>query len=112
MEKEKTNENKITIESFSQVWCMLTLNQIIYKENNQNFNLNLIAIGFSNGRIYLINLSNMKCHQIIKESNTIYSLCQFNNNPKYLICSISTGHISIYILKDSFYEIIQKFEKH
>ena len=58
---------------------MLELNSINYFENEQKINLNLVAIGFSSAKIYLINLSTMEIHQILKESNSIYSLCQFNN---------------------------------
>ena len=90
---------------------MLKLNSISYFENEQKINLNLVAIGFSSAKIYLINLSTMEIHQTIKESNSIYSLCQFNNNSKYLICSISNGFLSIYVLKDKYYENIQKIQK-
>ena len=110
--KEKDNKKYIELENyFSSVWCMLKLNSINYIENGKNLKLNLIAIGFSGGRIYLINSSTMEIHQLINETSTIYSLCQFNNNPKYLICSLSTGFISIYILKDKYYEIIQTIRK-
>ena len=33
------------------------------------------------------------------------------DNSKYLICSISTGFLSIYVLKDKYYENIQKIQK-
>ena len=112
LNKEKDNKKYLKLENyFSSVWCMLELNTINYIENEKNLKLNLIAIGFSGGRIYLINASTMEIHQLINEENTIYSLCQFNNNSKYLICSLSTGFISIFILKDKYYEIIQKIQK-
>ena len=112
MKDEKEVPKQITIDNLnSQVYCMLTINPINYQENGNDINLQLVAIGFSIGRIYLINLSTMEIHQLIKESNSIYSLCQFKNNSKYLICSLSTGHISIYILKDKFYQQIQKIQK-
>ena len=112
MEKEKKFEDQcISLDAIAQVWCMIKINIITYIENGEKINLNLLAVGFSNGRIYLIDLSIMKSHQIIKESNTVYSLCQFNNDTKYLICSISTGFISIYRLNNTIYEIIQKIQK-
>ena len=115
IEIKKENENRkkyITIENnYSSVLCMLELNQISYFEKEKKISLNLVAIGFSSAKIYLINLSTMEIYQIIKDSNSIYSLCQFNNNSKYLICSLSNGFISIYILKDKYYEIIQKMQK-
>ena len=67
-------------------------------------------MGNSKG-IYLINLNTKKIHQFINETSTLYSLCQFKDNSKYLIGSLSSGHIVIYILKDKYYELIQKIQK-
>ena len=111
-EEEKKEEKPLIIENcYSRVSCMLKLNKINYIENGKNIDLNLVAVGFASGRIYLINLPEMTVYQIIKESNSIYSLCQFNNNNKYLICSISTGYICIYILKDNIYVKFQQLQK-
>ena len=76
---------------------MLKLNKINYQKDGNNLSLNLVAIGLSNSKIYIINLSTMKTHQIIKGLSTVYSLSQFINNPKYLFSSFSNGFIGIYI---------------
>ena len=119
-EKEKDEKKKLIEDEqnhfiignyYSTVSCMLKLNTINLIENGKSINLNLVAIGFAGAKIYLVDLSSMKAYQIIKESNSIYSLCQFNNNPKYLICSISTGFINIYILKDNLYIKFQQLQK-
>ena len=41
------DENHISFGFYSSVWAMLKLNKIIYKENNENKELNLAAISFS-----------------------------------------------------------------
>jgi hypothetical protein len=53
----------------------------------------------------------MKIHQLLNAPSVIYSLCQFNNNPKYLFCSVSSGLIIVYILKKDKYEEIQRLQK-
>ena len=53
----------------------------------------------------------MKIHQLLKETNTIYSLCQFNNDSKYLMCSLLSGFITIFKLKGKLYEFIQRIQK-
>lgn len=114
LEDEKDDKSYLTIKNvFSSVWCILNLNSINYIENGKNIVLNLAAIGFSGGQIYLINLSTLEIHQLLKETNTIYSLCQFNNDSKYLICSLSSGFISIFILKGKYYDSdpIQRIQK-
>ena len=109
---EKDDENHITIEGFYSVWCMLKLNPINYIENGKKVTLNLVGIGMSNQRIILINLSTMKVHQTLEASNTVYSLCQFSNNSKYLFCSVSSGFIIVYKLKENnTYEEIQRIQK-
>ena len=90
---------------------MLKLNPINYTEDNKSNILNLAAIGLGNGNIILINLSTLKIHQGIKSLNTIYSLAQFNNNPNYLLCSLSNGYIIIYKLNNKIYEEIQRLQK-
>jgi len=110
-EEEKDDENHISLGFISTVWCMLKLNPINYIEDNKSNILNLAAIGLGNGKIILINLSTLKQHQEIKSLNTIYSLAQFNNNPNYLLCSLSNGFIIIYKLKNKIYEEIQRLQK-
>ena len=109
--EDLNDKNHVKLTDYSSVWCMLKLNTINYKENEKNIILNLVSIGLSNGKIYLINLSSMKIHQMLKAPNTVYSLTQFNNNPKYLFCSTSSGFIIIYILKENKYEEIQQLRK-
>ena len=110
-EEEKDDENHISLKIITSVWCMLKLNPINYTEDNKSNILNLAAIGLGNGYIILINLSTLKIHQGIKTLNTIYSLAQFNNNPNYLLCSLSNGYIIIYKLNNKIYEEIQKLQK-
>ena len=105
------DEKHITLDCSSSVWCMLNLNKINYQEDGQNLSLNLVAIGLSNSRIYVINVSTMKTHQIIKGESIVYSLSQFSNSPKYLFSSFSNGFIGVYILKGKKYEEIQKLQK-
>ena len=103
--------NTISFEFNSSVWAMLKLNKIIYKENNENKELNLAAISFSNGKIIIININTMKIHQELIAPNTPYSLTQFKDDPNYLISSISNGQLIIYILKENKYEQFQVLEK-
>ena len=90
---------------------MLKLNKIIYKENNTNLILNLVALGFSNNRIIIIDLDSLKIHQELKTPKIVYSLTQFKDDSNYLISSLSNGQLIIYILKDNKYETIQILEK-
>ena len=108
---QKSDENHILLEINSQIWCMLNLNKITYTENNTSLDLNLVAIGFSNGKIIIIDINSLKIHQELKTPNTVYSLTQFINDPKYLICSLSNGLLIIFILKDTKYEQIQVLRK-
>ena len=103
--------NTISFEFNSSVWAMLKLNKIIYKENNENKELNLAAISFSNGKRIIININTMKIHQELRAQNTPYSLTQFKDDPNYLISSISNGQLIIYILKENKYEQFQVLEK-
>ena len=109
---KNSDENHILIEIGSSIWCMLKLNRIIYKENELNINLDLVAIGFGTGIIIIINLNTMKIHQELKAPDTTYSLAQFNSDNKYLICSLSSGQLVIYVLKEqNKYEQFQILEK-
>ena len=108
---EKKDENHILLDTWSSIWCFLKLNIITYKENNIYLDLNLVAIGFSNGKIIIINLNSLKIYQEIMAPNTVYSLAQFENNPQYLICSLSNGLMIIYLLKENKYEDFQVLEK-
>ena len=111
---EKNNKEKIlSIDSFSTVWSMIKLNTINYleKETNKEIILNLVAIGLADGTIFIINLISMKIHQKLKTINTIYSLAQYKDNPKYLLCSLSNGYIIIYKLDYNNYIEIQKLKK-
>ena len=105
------DEKHILLDTGSKIWCMLKLNKIVYEENSTNIELNLVAIGFSNYRIILINLDTLKIYQELKTSDTAYSLSQFKDDPKYLICSLEDGKIVIYILKNNKYEQFQILEK-
>ena len=109
---KNSDENHILIEIGCSIWCMLKLNRIIYKENELNINLDLVAIGFESGKIIIINLNTMKIHQELKAPDTTYSLAQFNSDTKYLICSLSSGQLVIYVLKEqNKYEQFQILEK-
>jgi hypothetical protein len=108
---ERGDENHIVLDTTSKIWCMLNLNKIIYKENNENKYLNLIGLGMSNDRIILIDINTMKIHQEIFTTNTVYSLAQFKDYSNYLICSLSNGQMIIYILKENKYEEFQVLEK-
>ena len=95
----------------STIYSILKLNPISFKEINQNIIFNCVAIGFSDNQIIILNLLSMKIHQIIKTSNTVYSLSQYNNNSDYLFASLSNGLIMIYKLNKDKYEEIQQLEK-
>ena len=89
---------------------MIKLNPINYleKETNKEIILNLVAIGMADGAIFLINLFTMEIHQKLKTINTIYSLTQYKDDPKYLVCSLSNGYIIIYKLDNSNNNYIEK----
>ena len=106
---KNNQKDYIILDTTSKIWCMLKLNEIF--ENNEKLNLNLVALGFSNNKIIIINLFNMKIHQEIETSDTVYSLAQFKDDPKYLICSLSNGQMIIYILKQNKYKQFQILEK-
>ena len=91
----------------STVYCILKLNPITLKRIHQN----LVAIGFSDNQIMILNSLSMKVHQIIKTSGSVYSLSQYNNNSNYLFASLSNGLIMIYELNKDIYEEIQNLEK-
>ena len=108
---ENSDENHISFDTFSSIWAMLKLNKIIYLENNENKELNLAAISFSNGKIIIININNLQIHQELKCPNTPYSLAQFKDDPNYLISSISNGQLFVYILKENKFEELQILKK-
>jgi len=101
-----TNPN-IILNTSSTIWCMLKLTNIIYNYKI----LNLVAIGFEDNTIIIINLLSMEIHQTIITKDTVYSIAQFKNDSNYLICSLSNGEIIIYILKGNKYEHLQTLEK-
>ena len=101
------NNSNIILNTSSLIWCMLNLNKITY----QNTYLNLIAVGFANGKIIIFDLSKMSIHQEIKNNDKVYSLTQFKDDNKYLIFSLSNGMMKIYILKENKYEHLQTLEK-
>ena len=105
------DENHILLEMHSSIWCMLKLNKITYIENDNNIDLEQVAIGFSSGRIIFINLSTLKINQEIKEADTIYSLTQFKDDPNYLISGLENGNLIIYKLNVDKFEQIQILEK-
>ena len=108
---ENSDENHILLDIYGKIWCMMTLNNINYIEINEKINLNLVAIGLSNDKIILINLSTMKIHQEIQTPNTVYSLAKFNDDPKYFIASFENGQMIIYKLNKDKYEQHQLLEK-
>ena len=93
------------------VYSIIKLNPVIFKNVNKKIILNLIAIGFSDNQIIILNMVSMKVHQKIKTSNSVYSLCQFNNNSNYLFGSLSNGLIMIYELNNGKFEEKQQLEK-
>ena len=102
--KDKVENNYIYE---STVYCILKLNPITLKQIHQN----LVAIGFSDNQIMILNLLSMKVYQIIRTSETVYSLCQYDNNPNYLFASLSNGLIMIYELTKDKYDEKQILEK-
>ena len=111
VEEEIDDNNHITIEGLGSVWSMIKMNEI---KCNDNKVLNLVAIGFSNGTLILINLDTMKIHQKIKDDQSlysVYSLAQFKNEPKFLFCSTSSGLLIVYKLNVDKYEELQKLQK-
>ena len=101
------NSSNLIINTSSSIWCMLKLNNIFFKDTF----LNLVAIGFNDGKVTLVDLSRMNVHQEINNEKTVYSLTQFKNDIKYLIFSLANGMIKIYILKENKYEQFQILEK-
>ncbi len=112
-------ENKILIKSISkyntndfnsQTYCMKKLNDI--KINSQK-KLELIAIGGSNNKILILNISNFSIYQMIDEHKSdVYSLEQYIDNPNYLFSSSGDSTINIYQLNDNFkFKLIQKLKK-
>ena len=99
----------IILNKTSQIWCMLKLNEISIKQKNEK--LNLVALGFSNYKIIIINLKNMKIYQEIGTLSTVYSLAQFKDDSKYLICSLESGQILIYQLNKDKFNQLQILEK-
>ena len=110
-EYENSDENHIILNTFSKIWCMLLLNRIDYKENNENINLNLVALGLNNNKIILINLDTLKIHQEIKTPHTVYSLAKFNDDSNYFIASLENGQMIIYKLNQDKFEQHQILEK-
>lgn len=96
-------KSSIMLNSTSKIWCMLKLNDVI--------SLKLVAIGIDDEKIIIINLLGMEIHQIIKTEDTVYSLAQFKEDSKYLICSLSNGKMIIYILKGNKYIYLQTLKK-
>ena len=105
--KNNNEDLHLILNTTSKIWCMLNLNKILEK----NKILNLVALGFSNNKIIIINLINMKIYQEIVTTNTVYSLAQFKDDPNYLICSLSNGQMIIYKLKKNKYQQFQILEK-
>ena len=110
-EYENSDENHIILNTYSKIWCMLLLNKIDYIENNENINLNLVALGFTNNKIILINLNTMKIHQEINTPNSVYSLAKFNDDSNYFIASFENGQMIIYKLNQDKFEQHQLLEK-
>ena len=108
---ENSDKNHIILNTNSSIWCMINLNKIPNEQNDQNLNLNLVAIGFSMSKIIIIDLNTMTIYQEIITPRTVYSLAQFKGDPNYLICSLSNGQVIIYKLKDNRYEEHQILEK-
>jgi len=88
---------------------MLKLNNIFIVKNRQK--LNLVALGFVDNKIIIIDLILMKIYQEIKTSDTVYSLAQFKDDSKYLLCSLKNWQMIIYILKEYKYKEYQILEK-
>ena len=110
-EYENSDENHIILNTYSKIWCMLLLNKIDYIENNEKINLNLVALGFTNNKIILINLNTMKIHQEINTPNSVYSLAKFNDDSNYFIASFENGQMIIYKLNQDKFEQHQLLEK-
>ena len=108
-DQENSDGNHIVLKTNSKIWCMIKLTQIIHIKNIER--LNLVALGLSSNKIIIINLDTMKIHQEMNTKSTVYSLAQFKDDSKYLICSLSNGQMIIYILKDYKYKEYQILEK-
>ena len=102
----KTNSS-IVLNTTSKIWCMLKLNNIIYNKKS----LNLVAIGFGDNQIQIIDLFLMEVHQIIKTEDEVYSLAQFKNDSKYLIYTLSDGKMKIHVLDGNKYRHLQTLKK-
>ena len=103
----------INNKKINSVWCMKKLNIIKYNENDVNKKLELIAVGCENEIILFNILDNYSIHQIIKEhNNTVYSLCQFQDDEDFLISSSKDKYLNIYQLDDTLnYKLVQKLRK-
>ena len=114
MQYENSDANHIilnTLNTYFKIWCMLVLNKINFIENNEEINLNLVALGLSNNRIILINLNTLKIHQEISAPNTVYSLAKFNDDSNYFIGAFENGQMIIYKLNQDKFEQHQLLEK-
>ena len=111
MKYENSDANHIILDTYSKIWCMLVLNKINFIENNEEINLNLVALGLSNNRIILINLNTLKIHQEISAPNTVYSLAKFNDDSNYFIGAFENGQMIIYKLSQDKFEQHQLLEK-
>ena len=106
--KSKLKENKR--DGSYCIWSMKKLNDI--KINSQQ-NLELIAIGGTDNKIFLLNCVNFKYYQIIEEhTDTVNSLEQYKNEPNFLYSSSKDWTINIYKLDNNYkYKLIQKLRK-
>ena len=98
MKYENSDANHIILDTYSKIWCMLVL-------------INLVALGLSNNRIILINLNTLKIHQEISAPNTVYSLAKFNDDSNYFIGAFENGQMIIYKLSQDKFEQHQLLEK-
>ncbi len=98
------NKPNIILNTSSRICCMLKLTNFTY--NNKI--LNLVEMGFEKNKIIIIiNILRMEVHQRINTQDIVYSLAQFKNDSKYLICSLSDGKMLIFLLKGNKYEKLQ-----
>ena len=106
--KSKLKENERDINYC--VWCIKKLNDI--KINSQQ-KLEIIAIGGSDKKIYLLNSVNLSFYQIIEDHrDTVYSLEQYKNDPHFLYSSSKDWTVNIYKLDNNYkYKLIQKLRK-
>ena len=113
LEYENPDEKHILLKTSDKIWCMLKLNKINYIEDNISRDLNLVALGLGslNRRIIIINLNTLQIHQELLTSSEVYSLTQFKDDSKYLICSLENGKLIIYTLEGDKYQEYQIVEK-